>query len=135
MSSDLKILAEDGLWKLSYHEKLQFFRTDWETGKYISDEDFQEKMRKIAEFAKILKPTGFLANTLDFNYTITPEMQEWHNNLLFPVFEEIGLTKLALLVPADLFTQVSIQQAYDDTQALQMLFFDDETKALEWLTT
>ncbi len=135
MNSDLKILAEDNLWKLSYHETLQFFRTDWQAGEYISDEDFQEKMQEIAKFARVMKPKAFLANTIDFDYTITPEMQEWHNNLLFPIFEEIGLRKLALLVPTDLFTQVSIQQAYDETQALQMLFFDDETEALNWLTS
>ncbi len=130
---EIKIIDKDEYWKLSLYPEIPCLRTDWRVGSYLDDATFQLKMEKIAEQVQVYQPVGFLANTLNFDYTITPEMQAWHNDLLFPIFEKEGLKKMAIVIPKDLFTQVSIEQAYDENTGLMTQFFDDEQKALEWI--
>lgn len=129
----MAILKEDKAWKFSYNESDSYFKTIWK-GVLIDDSEFKQKMQDIAHFCQIHKPKAFLANTTGMNYSITPTMQEWHNNLLFPIFAKIGLQKMAIVLSEDLFTQVSIEQAYEENpNSFQTQYFDSEETALIWI--
>ncbi len=81
------------------------------------------------------KPKYIFADTLDMKFSIYPDLQEWHNKEIFPVFVKVNLRKLAVLVSSDLFTQVSIDQLIGEGKGGEMVtqYFEDEKKAIEWL--
>jgi len=74
-----------------------------------------------------------LANTLDFRFIIDPNLQEWHNEFLGASFAKIQ--KVAIIVSADLFSQVAVEQLMDDntTTGLQTRYFMSEQEAIDWL--
>ncbi len=129
----MTILKEDKTWRLAYEEAHQYFQTNWKNVE-IEDQEFKQKMQDIAHLCLIYKPKAFLANTTGMQYSIVPTMQEWHNDLLFPVFAEIGLKKMAIVVSDHLFTQVSIEQAYDENpRHFRTQYFNSEETALIWI--
>jgi len=140
-------LHKDELWKFDFNEALKIFQTSW-TGKYFNNELFKEKTELIAEKTKEHKPMAFLANTLNFNFVMTPNLQKWHNELLFPIFQEVGLQKMAFVIPKELFSQVAIEQAYKEVEDIYNIteneynknkygfitaYFKTEKEALEWI--
>lgn len=130
----MEVLQEDNIWKLSFDKQVNFLQSNW-TGLVLSEDIFKEKMLQIAEAVKTHQPQGFLANTLQFNFSISPDLQTWHNDTLFPVFESVGLKKMAIVVAEDIFSQVSIEQAYEENDyGFVTQYFDGEQEAREWLS-
>ena len=68
-------------------------------------------------------------------YTISPDEQEKHNNIILPTFQAIGLEQMAVVVSDDLFAQVSISQLLEDDTTASYLtsYFDDVVSAMAWL--
>lgn len=102
----------------------------------MSEEDFKQEIEGEKKALEEVKPKSILADTLQMGFAIPPDLQEWHNNLIFPVFESIGLRKLAILVSHDLFVQVSIEQLIDENNSnagFKTKYFDSEENAINWL--
>lgn len=102
----------------------------------MSTEDFKKEIEEEKKALERAKPKNILADTLQMGFAIPPDLQEWHNNLIFPIFQSIGLQKLAILVSHDLFVQVSIEQLIDEDKsstALKTKYFDSEENAIHWL--
>ena len=109
----------------------------------MSEGDFRQAI--MAEKAAIdaVKPRAILADTLNMRYTITPELQKWHNSIIAPSFRAAGTRKLAILVSQDLFVHVSIEQLIEDAIMNQenyiyslnevTKYFSSREAALEWL--
>ncbi len=130
----MKTLQEDVYWVFSYDESLKILKTTWK-GLDLDEHIFKEKMQSIAAVVPTHPVAAFLANTLQFNFGISPDLQEWHNDLLFPVFEKAGLKKMAIIVSKDIFSQVSIEQAYDvNTFGFVTQYFETEQEATQWLS-
>ncbi|WP_027000133.1 STAS/SEC14 domain-containing protein [Eisenibacter elegans] len=101
----------------------------------MTEADFKQVIAKEKEALETFKPRAILADTLEMQYSITPALQEWHNDFLFPSFAVVGIEKLAIVVSKDIFSQVSVEQLIEDHNAAQFLskYFDSETKAIEWI--
>lgn len=102
----------------------------------MSEEDFKEEIEAEKKAFEEVKPKNILADTLQMGFAIPPNLQEWHNAIIFPVFQSIGLQKLAILVSHDLFVQVSIEQLIDEDKSntgLRTRYFDSEENAINWL--
>lgn len=131
----MQILQEDDLWIISFNPENKYIQTSWK-GKRLSHQDFEVKTEHIIKFTKMLSPKGFFADARLFDYPITPEKQTWHNEKLFPVFAEIGLEKMAILLPIDLFSEVSVSQIYEEAEtSFKIQYFNNETEVLQWLGT
>jgi hypothetical protein len=101
----------------------------------MNDEDFKTQIIAEKEAVLSCKPLYILADARKYAFTISPELQEWHNNLLFPVFRSEKVQKLAIILSDDIFTQVSIEQLIEDAQNPNFVtsYFNTENDALKWL--
>ena len=130
------IVEQTSFFILSYFSKTELLELEWlEKTSTLTPKNFQEQVRLENEVLLKYKPKKLLAKTLDMDYTISPDEQEKHNEIILPTFKTIGLEKLAIVVSKDLFTQVSISQIIDDdsTDEYQTQYFDDTTSAITWL--
>lgn len=122
---------------LNYVPEKELLELEWLSATSdMTAQEFQEQVRLENEALLTHKPKKLLAKTLEMEYTISPEEQEKHNDIILPTFKAIGLKKLAIVVSKDIFTQVSISQIIDDdtTAGYQTHYFDDTNSAIDWLT-
>lgn len=76
-----------------------------------------------------------LVDTRFIGYTITPDLQDWINEVIIPVLEK-HIHKMAFLVPEDLFEKIAIEQVindFKDDSNMKVKYFDNESKARTWL--
>lgn len=101
----------------------------------MDDEGFKEVVLQMTEVVIQHKPKFMLADTLVYDFTVTPDLQEWSGEYYFAPAIKNGLEKLAFLMPEDFFTEVSIQQMMeeDDALGISTRYFDSEDKAKDWL--
>ncbi|GAB4182980.1 MAG: hypothetical protein OHK0057_10240 [Thermoflexibacter sp.] len=102
----------------------------------MSENDFKKEIEEEKKAFERAKPKNILADTTQMGFAIAPDLQEWHNSIIFPVFQKISLQKLAILVSHDLFVQVSIEQLIDEDKSntgLKTKYFDSEESAINWL--
>jgi hypothetical protein len=62
------------------------------------------------------KPKRLIVDTLNMQFPLTPELQEWSNKEIIEKFIKQGTQKIATVISKDLFTQVSIEQAIEDNK-------------------
>jgi len=102
---------------------------------YMTEDDYIEDVKHWIAIIKELKPKHQLVDDRDMKFVISPSFQIWVNkNLIVPAVES-GLRKVAFLESPELFSQVSIEQTMDENEdaILKLKYFEDETKAKEWL--
>ncbi|MGD1841815.1 MAG: hypothetical protein ACFB0B_13105 [Thermonemataceae bacterium] len=106
-----------------------------ENSAHITDEMFRDTISRLAGYAKEHSVKGLLPNAQKFNFTIVPKTQEWHDTQIVPIYNDIGMKRLAFVVSEDLFSQVSIEQIFEEEQAetLRVNYFTNEESAIEWL--
>ncbi len=126
--------------KHEYDSKTKTIFTDWfkETSKMTSD-DFKNEMQEWLNAFYKCKPLYLYDRCVDFSYTIVPDEQIWMANLLNAEWIKLGLKKYAHMVPVELFTEVSVEQMFDEFFQMKLenqypiVNFDDKEKALKWL--
>jgi hypothetical protein len=106
-----------------------------ENTKLMTEEQYKNEQLQTRDFCLENKPTKLCVNTQNLFFVITPDLQVWTDvNLVQPLIEE-GVSRFAFVMPEDIFTQVSIQQAVEENQ--QQLestrFFDKKAEAMSWL--
>lgn len=110
--------------------------TRWKPSTTSMDEDtLKSEVKKSLELIKTYRPQSILIDSIDFNFIIVPEIQEWFDEEVFTVYPEAGVQRKAFLVCKDLFSQVALTQHVDEVkhQTFESAFFDDESKAVSWL--
>ena len=92
---------------------------------------FKEKIKEYPTLA-------WLSNNKE-QETINPEVIEWANSEWLPGMMKVGLKKMALIVPEDLFAQVSLEDFTDTAReyyneiTLKSRYFTDIEVAKQWL--
>jgi hypothetical protein len=131
--------------KQVYHSKYVSYEFDDENATLIetwtplalSNAIFQEEQMHKKELLETYKPTHILDDISQTDFSISPELQEWVEQLFVPVFTEIGVTKYAIVLPSSLFGQVSMEQTVDEVKEqhneIEFKYFDSEPEAEEWL--
>ena len=106
-----------------------------ENSKDMNNEEFKVEIFAEKQVIESVRPKLIFADTLEMNFTISPDLQEWHNAQIFPAFQLANVQKLAILVSKHIFSQVSIEQLIEDGSHNKMLinYFDEEQKAIDWL--
>lgn len=104
-----------------------------ETGN-MSSMDFQAEQSELAKILNANKPLTFFTDALTFNYVIPPDIQEWNAERVLATFAKNGGKKIGILIPPDIFAQVSIQQALDEvTDSFQTRYFENKAEMVKWL--
>ncbi|HAS46587.1 MAG TPA: hypothetical protein DCS93_39255 [Microscillaceae bacterium] len=97
-----------------------------------------EYIESLRDFIKLIyqhTPKFILGDMVDFQFIITPDIQQWIDENLFKVYEEIGFKKIALLLSKEYVPKLSIQQTMeeDSTDSFKTRYFDNSEEALTWL--
>ena len=72
----------------------------------------------------------------NFEFTISPEIQKWIDEKIFPRYIKAGVKKFAYIMSSDMVAQLSIEQTMEEQQAsqgFQTNYFDNEADARKWL--
>ena len=99
-------------------------------------DEYKEASVSIAQAVKDNGASYILNNAIESLFVVTPEIQDWINKNIVPKLLQNGLQKYAILLPSELFSQVSVEQIVDDsatTTQNKISYFDDEAKARKWL--
>jgi len=117
-----------------YQNKPKILKTVWTTDSHkMQDEDFKSIMKKWSELVQKHQAFATIVNTLKFQYTIVPAIQDWYNQEITPKNFNAGMRKIAFIVPEEVFSMVSIQQIFDDQKEIIFQYFENEDEAKKWL--
>lgn len=117
----------------SEHALLEFL---WHpSSKDLDNATLKEEFLAEVELCNTYKPKKLLINTKSFNYAITPELQEWTDENIFPKYLEAGVTKIAIVVSQDFISSISVEQTMGEEKgkSFDTQYFDNDTSAKEWL--
>jgi len=94
-------------------------------------EEFLNYLKIILEF----RPQKNISDTREMQFLITPSLQEWTNEHIFPVSLEIGLNKVAMVVSKALISQISIEQTMEEAGGKKFItrYFEDKAAAMNWI--
>lgn len=98
-----------------------------------------EKFKAIAEELHTLRKTYSSSkqlNNIENMKVLTPEVQQWLNEVWFPKAKQTGLKYFAFVVPKDVFGKVSMENANKtakDTFGIEINYFQTEADAKAWL--
>ena len=99
--------------------------------------EWQEIHLELAKTFETFRTSRLLVLSKAFNFMITPDLQKWLAEKVFPRGAASGLKKIAFVVPDDLFASVSVEQLMEeDTERVFITrYFKDEIRARQWLSS
>lgn len=101
---------------------------------HMSSEAYIDELKTFITLLKEYKPLRVLGHMVDFQFAITPDIQEWVTHHLFPVYQEIGFQKIAILLSKEFVAALSIEQTMEESNnSFKSAYFHDETQAMQWL--
>ncbi len=131
-------VIEDAFRTLHFHEEQRLFEDVWSSNSYnMTQEIFKQATAQHYEARAQYEPSLMLSDTRAYVFAITPELQEW-------LAEEVKkheanippLRKIAILVPEDFITQLSLEQSSEEMNIdRRTKYFTDREEALQWLLT
>lgn len=123
-------------WTMSFENNNKLLVLVWhETTEDMSDKIYKMEMEKYTEIVEQYCPNKLLIDCRKFYFSITPDLQEWINNKIFPRVLAVGVRLVAIVIPIEFITQLSIEQAMEETNAMTFTtaYFDNVPTAREWL--
>lgn len=122
---------------VKYDEQNSILENSWFDSNMMSEEVYKKELIKHTDFAVEYRPKNYLINSPDFAFSVSPELQEWIVNNIFPRSMHSDAKKMAIIVAKDIFAQVSIEQTIDDASdalgKLNTRYFDVVEDAMKWL--
>jgi hypothetical protein len=96
---------------------------------------YKADMEHYAQIVNKFKPKRVIVDCHDFYFPITPDIQEWIDKTIFPKILSSGVKYVAIVVPSELITNLSVQQAMEEPEGtkFQTRYFDNREDAKEWL--
>ncbi len=120
----------------SYEGDKALFVSEWKSSsEEMDDETYKKEINAQFDFIRQNKVNRILFITENFNFIITPDVQEWNNELLVREFDNAGVLKVAFVVPPYIFAQVAIEQTMTENSVVsfETEYFKDEESARAWL--
>lgn len=121
---------------ISFESENQLVTQTWTSlSSEIHDDLFKSEMLVLKETCMSRIPNYMIINTLDFDYIVGTEMQEWvFETINFPVIQHIPHLKTAFVMPDRLIPKLSLEQSLDGPKRLAALaYFANEKDARNWL--
>jgi len=119
--------VEDNLMEFSWHNGVC---------SKLNDEKYISEVKIGADLIIKLKPTKVLVHYGNFNYPISPDVQEEVNDIILPAYYIAQVKKLAFLSPSDMIDRWAIEQIIEEriiTHTFKTKLFSNENAALVWL--
>lgn len=95
-------------------------------------EQYQEEFLNYRDIILEYKPEKAIVDTVQMNFRITPDIQEWTNETIFPFLTS---RKVAFLVSSDMIVQMGIEQTMEEEEGakFQTQYFDEYELAQNWI--
>ena len=77
------------------------------------EHQFKEEMHIFVEMCQKHQPQRELVHLLDMQFIITPEVQDWMNEEIFPTYEKM-IKRMAFLMPTEYITSLSVDQTMQE---------------------
>lgn len=102
---------------------------------FMTPEDYKSNLEKLVTLIREYKATKQLINALNFEFTIDIELQQWTEVEVNQRNRDIGVKKAAFVIAEEIFSQMSIEQAMETSEGLEMdiKYFTNEAEARCWL--
>ncbi len=137
-------LIKNPTFSLDYDPENDIFIQKWYGD--LSENQYKQNMLDMLSLAQKLnqqKPTeSYHLVYPNLNFIIPPELQEWTNEHIFSKAVEVGLKKVAFVVPESVMEDIhveflsieqTINEAINTGKRFITYYFSDENKAIEWL--
>lgn len=119
---------------IEFDSAASIIRQNWLGGTSdMTAEQFKAEQTKLSELIRINKPRCICTDALNFGFVILPDLQEWNAREVLGLFATMGGKKIGMLVPNEIFTQVSIQQALDEANGYETSYFENDKELMAWL--
>lgn len=139
MGFDLKDgikVYESNYLKVVYFRDFSLVEMIWKKEtKWMSENEYKEEFLIFIELIRELKSTKGIINTKYLYFPIIPNLQEWTNEIIFPVLLSLDANKVAFLVSSINVIQIGIEQTMEESLGQNFLtkFFDDYEEAKQWI--
>ncbi len=110
---------------------LKTIRTDAEITEEIYKEEVLVWMDKLNKY----QPDNVYVDGRKLKLIITPDLQNWVDGTLMKTAIDNSIKKVAYIISPDLFTQVSVEQAFDmeEGKKLNFHYFTTSEDAEKWI--
>lgn len=118
-----------------HHPDHQLLEFSWSEGTIeLTDDDFMRELEQQVRSVGEYKPQFVLVDTIKFTFPISPDIQSWVDENVYPAWAKEGVKKMGFLMSKEFISQLSIEQAVQENsqEALKSGFFDAREKALAW---
>ena len=97
--------------------------------------EFQQDCLNQVEIMLKYRPKKNLYDTRNMYFPVTPDLQDWLNETIFPVLIQIELTISAIVMSQEMISQLSIEQTMNEPEPAKIMtqYFDNKETAHQWL--
>lgn len=131
-------VEEREFWTLYWNNELKIIEGIWKrsnSGKEMTEEEFENYILHLTEVAEKYKAEGLLVNIEEYHIPVPPELQEWHDKVIIPKYQQLGITKVAFVAKQntldELVAYISLEQTFEEekAQAINTQFFQSLEEA------
>ncbi len=101
----------------------------------MSDAEYKKELLNYLEITKELRPLKVIPDTREIQFVIHPELQEWTNQVIFPVGLSINLNQIAFVASQEMISQLSIEQTMEEENGTKFItrYFSNKEEAKAWI--
>ncbi|MCS6968477.1 MAG: hypothetical protein RMJ44_07350 [Cytophagales bacterium] len=130
------MIEQTPYWTIQYETDYNIIVVHWHApASTMAEEEYKTCVLRFVDLLRQLKIEKFLVDASAGHLIMLPHIQEWHDKVIAPQYEEMGIKKIAFVYPNNITEAISLEQTYDEKRARQLhaKFFDDFQNAYRWL--
>lgn len=134
LNIQLKQVYGNSVFDIYQSSDSEYLEVRWKAAsKELSDNEFKQHERKLAEEVQRHKPRLLFSRTDQLYYNMRDEnLKEWIKKEITPKFA-LSVKRLAMLVNEDVYNQLAMEEASSETDSMQVQYFFSVEDAHEWL--
>lgn len=132
----MEILYKSKYQKISFDQETSIMHNVWLPESFtMREDDYKTELMKLVQLIDRYSATKQLIDTLNFQFTIDVNLQEWTDEEINKKNREAGIEKVAFIIADEIFSQMSIEQTMDGDagQNMSVQYFVKEEEARKWL--
>lgn len=138
--TDLQSVYTSSYKQISYSPAHGLLYQEWSPESlHLTLDMFKEEATAYVQMLLEYKPRLLLLNQEDFNFRITDEHNSWYLKYMAPALQTVKPRRAAVVANEDLLNHIQMEQLAEAMQnyfisfQIEYLFFENNTKAFEWL--
>ncbi len=103
----------------------------------MTQDDFKQEVTLRLNTVREYGISKLVADDREFNYTVTPVVQEWVADSFKRILGDLNLKRHAIVVPEGFFAQISVEQTFEEVEQKKMTYqvkhFSNLNMANNWV--